>query len=210
MTIPPLIFSWTPGMGGDMVKTSLLALMVSGNWEFKPCHAEFYKDNPLANCFPTSFGLYCNSRLISFIDWRGQVQKVEPLGTIESSHYAETQHEFVDSLIKEHGSLITFLSPRNIKYLKIAQKNWLIKTSVTSGDRDSIAWWDNEYEKAILKRNDSWCKYTNIFLMDSIYNWESYEAELKKYLARYEIYPETNMHLVKEFWSKWMEEQSIK
>jgi hypothetical protein len=230
MAMKKLVLSSAPGMGGDMIRCCLYPLLVPGNWEFKRNIDGFL-----------NMGLYWNNNLISFIDWRGQThipemynkqrwdisentEVQEVLFTIHKRHHIESNQDIIDEIMEEAerqevlNPVVTFVTVHDIKYQKLAQKNWLIKTSVTD---DDIAWWDTEHDKTIAQRlekpeeaNEIFFKMgdrKHCFFMDTIYEWESFKQELKNYMGFYRIhYSDDNFPVIKQFWQKWIDEQRIK
>ena len=223
MAMKKLVLSWAPGMGGDMIKCCLYPLLVPGNWTL--CKTD----------------LLWNNNLIAFIDWRGQVQipemynkqrwdsgdlneVQEVLFTIHKRHHIESNQDIIDEIMEEAerqevlNPVVTFVTVHDIKYQKLAQKNWLIKTNESDKHK---AWWDTEHDKTIKQRlekpkeaNEIFFKMGNrkhCFFMDTIYEWESFKQELKNYMGFYRIdHSDNNFPVIKQFWQKWIDEQRIK
>ena len=249
-----LVFSWSPGMGGDMIRACLLPLITPGKWEFKPCDEAFYNWNGLAEIFRDpikgwkGMGLYWEDELINFIDWRGQAQMTamnnkhrwddpgpnspaqEICFQIHKRHHSETYQPLLDEIMEEAESerhkdvlypVVTFVTVNDLKYQKLAQKNWLMKTSVINSETaEEISWWDNEHEKTIEQRLQTPEEANKVFFdmydrkhcfwMDTIYQWDSFKQELKNYLGFYDIMYIDNFDIVKQFWQQWIDEQRIK
>lgn len=217
------VIAWTPGMGGDMIRTCLMCLTTPGKWEYKPARPEFYEENKLALHFQGFWDvLYLDNKFVSFIDWRGQAQTKLGEGTIHGAHYIESNQDTIDNVMDSGKGHVTFITVNDIRYLKLAQKNWLMKSSVTDGDKNSIAWWDNEYEKAFIRRQQIYEPNKSLFdlgdrkhcfWMDTIYKWESFKQELDNYIGFYDIPFEErqykNWDIVQKFWQEWMNAQRL-
>ena len=215
-----LVLAWAPGMGGDMIRTCLMCLLTPGKWEYKPAHPEFYEKNKTAHHYKGFYdALYHDDKFVSFIDWRGQAQTDLGEGLIHGTHYIESSQMTIDNVMNCGKGHVTFVTANDIRYLKLAQKNWLMKSSATGGDKNSIAWWDNEYDKSIARRPTVYepnkilfdmGDRKHCFWMDTIYKWESFKQEIENYIGFYDMDDIDNWDIVQQFWQAWIDEQRIK
>jgi hypothetical protein len=151
---PKKVLSWPPGSGGDMVRSCLYPLTVTGNWEYKIGNPGDFPEHA-AN----KNGLYWNDNLITYIDHKGQAQTPimwHQLRWDEHIKYASDEEpnkdllDLVFSIHKRHHSerdikllieiqveayfadelnpCVTYIAIKDNKYVDLAKKLWTLKT----------------------------------------------------------------------------------
>jgi len=187
-----LMLSWTPGTGGDMVKSCLYPLLFGGNWEYKLyTGAEWFMDSFKASEIKNKDALQWNDKLVSFIDNVGQCQTPttwNPGGilydkrvdvfdivySIRKEHHTETNTKTNNEILRkieeacnviDINPIVTFICMKDNKYLAIAKKNWISKMVGDIGNitQSNIQMWINDIDADIKFRKDNPDKANNIF-----------------------------------------------
>jgi hypothetical protein len=146
---------------------------------------------------------------------------LDMLFILHKRHYSEAGHDIKEIIEEaedkeELNPVVTFLIAEQYKYLDLAHKNMLIKKSHEWYRDDAIQWWDDEYEKAKALKNHNQLVFNeenrkHCFIIDTIYEWESFKQELKNYMGFYHLdHSDDNFPVIKLFWQAWIDEQRIK
>ena len=203
-----LALSYTPGTGGDMIRSCLYLLIHSDKCE--------YKDN----------SIYLNDEVISFIDKNGWV--LTPPWWKDDREFQLTSeieaiwkcHHFESSAEVEHTFNLcdnpTFICIKDNKYLDVCRNNYIIKTR----DGESTSPEIDRFDQYIKFRKENPHNANQIFYnlekkhhimyMDNFYDWNSLKQELKGFIKYYNITPNENFHIVKQFWNQWIKNQPNK
>ena len=148
--------------------------------------------------------------------------------SIHKRHHLDTSMDMMIEIQNEAyrddslNPVVTYISCRDTKYLKLSQENWSLKVYRSNHywANQEIGWWDKKIAEAIELRNNNPEKINhNVFelgdrkhmmFLDDFFEWETFRQELEWFIGFYDMEYIDNYDVVKQFWQAWRDEQRIK